>query len=163
MRWWSLAFVFHVMILPCFLYMICAMPCHDHNVPTMHCFGCCQYYSPCDVSTNDHEETPIVSSYIFGDFDAFHTLHVSHNCFHHMHSTHNNALDISMMHYIIWVSIMIYITTNLSWWMTCFYIMHLIYLSIGYFVLTYTSMCASWWMMCTYTTHTQFSLCLCFV
>ena len=59
------------------------------------------------------------------------------------------------MHYTIWVSIMLYIITNLSWWMTCFYITHLIYLSIGYFVLTNTCTCASWWMMCTYTTHTH--------
>ena len=58
------------------------------------CFGCCQY-SPCDVATHAHEETPIVSSYILGDFDAFHTLHDSHNCVHRMHSMNNNALDIS--------------------------------------------------------------------
>ena len=70
------------------------MPCHDHIATNMHCFGCCQY-SPCDVSTNAHEETPIVSSYILGDFDAFHTLHDSHNCLHHMHSMNNNALYIS--------------------------------------------------------------------
>ena len=43
------------------------MPCHDHIVPNMHCFGCCQY-SPCDVSINAHEETPIVYSDILGDF-----------------------------------------------------------------------------------------------
>ena len=61
------------------------MPCHDHIVPNMLCFGCFQY-SPCDVSTNDHEETPIASSYILGNFDAFHTLHDSHNCLHRMHS-----------------------------------------------------------------------------
>ena len=70
------------------------MPCHDHIVPNMLCFGCCQYF-PCDVSTNAHEETPIVSSYILGDLDAFHTLRDSHNCLHHMHSMNNNALDIS--------------------------------------------------------------------
>ena len=29
------------------------MPCHDHIVPNMICFGCCQY-SPCNVSINDH-------------------------------------------------------------------------------------------------------------
>ena len=50
------------------------MPCHDHIVPNMNCFGCCQY-SPRDVATHAHEETPIVSSYILGDLDAFHTLH----------------------------------------------------------------------------------------
>ena len=33
------------------------MPCHDHIVPNMHCFGCCQY-SPCYVATHAHEETP---------------------------------------------------------------------------------------------------------
>ena len=60
----------------------------------MHCFGCCQY-SPCDVSTNAHEETSIVSSYILGDLDAFHTMHVSHNCLYHMHTIPHNALDIS--------------------------------------------------------------------
>ena len=43
------------------------IPCHDHIEPNMHCFGCCQY-SPCDVYINAHEETPIVSSYILGDF-----------------------------------------------------------------------------------------------
>ena len=45
------------------------MPCDDHIVPNMHCFGCCEY-SPCDVSTISHDETPIVSSYILGDLDA---------------------------------------------------------------------------------------------
>ena len=69
------------------------MSCHDHIVLNMHCFGCCQY-SPCDVSTNVHEETPIVSSYIV-DLDAFHTLHNSHDSVHHMHSMNNNALNIS--------------------------------------------------------------------
>ena len=44
--------------------------------------------------SNVHEKTPIVSSYILGDFDAFHTLHDSHNCLHHMHFM-NNALHIS--------------------------------------------------------------------
>ena len=52
-------------------------------------------YSPCDVSIHAHEETPIVSSYILGHFDAFHTLHDSHNFLHRMHSTNNNALHIS--------------------------------------------------------------------
>ena len=70
------------------------MSCHDHIEPNMHCFGCCQY-SPSDVATHAHEETPIVSSYILGDLDAFHTLHDSHNCVHHMHSMNNNALHIS--------------------------------------------------------------------
>ena len=70
------------------------MPCSDHIVPNMLCFGCCQY-SPSDVSINAHEEIHIVSSYILGDFDAFHTLHDSHNCVHLMHSMNNNALDIS--------------------------------------------------------------------
>ena len=83
------------------------MPCHDHIEPNMLCFGCCQY-SPCDVATLAHEETPIVSSYILGDFDAFHTLHNFHDCMHHMHSMNNNALDIShdalhplSLHYVI--------------------------------------------------------------
>ena len=52
-------------------------------------------YSPCDVSTNAHEETPIVSSYILGDLDAFHNLHDYYDCVHHMHAMNNNALDIS--------------------------------------------------------------------
>ena len=70
------------------------MPCHDHIVPNMLCFGCRQY-SPCDVSINANEETPIISSSILGDFDAFHTLHDSPNYLHHMHSMNNNALHIS--------------------------------------------------------------------
>ena len=83
------------------------MPCHDHNFPNMHCFGFCQY-SPCNVPINAHEETPIVSSYILGDSNAFHTLHDSHNYVHHMHSMNNNALHISRdalhnlsLHYVI--------------------------------------------------------------
>ncbi len=58
-------------------------PCHDHLASDMHCFGCCPF-SPYDVSNIAHEETPIVSSYILGDLDAFHTLHDSHDCLHRM-------------------------------------------------------------------------------
>ena len=67
------------------------MSCHDHILPNMHCFGCCQY-SPRDVSTLAHEETPIVSSYILGDLDAFLTLHDSHDFVHHMHSMNHNDI-----------------------------------------------------------------------
>ena len=76
------------------LHHLSHMPCHDHLASDMHCFGCCPF-SPYDVSAIAHEETPIVSSYILGYFDAFHTLHDPHNCLHHMHSMNNNALDIS--------------------------------------------------------------------
>jgi hypothetical protein len=83
------------------------MSCHEHIASDMHCFGCCQY-SPCDVSTNAHEETTIVASYIFGYFDTSHPLHASHNCVHHMNSMNKNALHIShdalhnlILHYAI--------------------------------------------------------------
>ena len=49
----------------------------------MHCFGCCPF-SPCDVSDIAHEETPIVSSYILGDFDSSHSLHDPNTCVHNM-------------------------------------------------------------------------------
>jgi len=51
------------------LHHLSHMPCHDHLASDMHCFGCCPF-SPYDVSNIAHEETPIVSSYILGDFDS---------------------------------------------------------------------------------------------
>ena len=57
------------------LHHLSHMPCHDHLASDMHCFGCCPF-SPYDVSDIAHEETPIVSSYILGDFDPSNSLHV---------------------------------------------------------------------------------------
>ena len=76
------------------LHHLSHMPCHDHLALDMHCFGCYPF-SPCDVSDIAHEETPIVSSYMLGEFDPSHPLHDFHDCLHHMHSMNNNALDIS--------------------------------------------------------------------
>ena len=67
------------------------MPCHDHLALNMHCFGCYPF-SPYDVSAISHEETPIVSSSILGDFDPSHPLHDSIDCVHHMHPMNKNAL-----------------------------------------------------------------------
>ena len=49
----------------------------------MHCFGCCPF-SPCDVSDIAHEETPIVSSCIVGNFDPSYSLHDPNSYVHHM-------------------------------------------------------------------------------
>ena len=65
------------------LHHLSHMPCHDHLASDMHCCGCCSY-SPYDVSTIAHEETPIVSSYPLGDFATSHSLHNSLDCVHHM-------------------------------------------------------------------------------
>ena len=72
------------------LYHLSHMPCHEHLASDMHCFGCCPF-SPYHVPDIAHEETPIVSSYILGDFDTSHALHDSHDCVHHIHPMNNNA------------------------------------------------------------------------
>ena len=69
------------------------MPCHDHIFPNMLCFGCCPF-TPCDVSNIAHEETPIVSTYILGDFDSSHSLHDPHTCVHHMLPMNKHAFDV---------------------------------------------------------------------
>ena len=74
------------------LHPLSHMPCHDHLASDMHCFGCCPF-SPCDVYNIAHEETPIVSSYILGDFDSSHPLHDPHTCMLNLHPhrvIHNN-------------------------------------------------------------------------
>ena len=67
------------------------MPCHDHLASDMHCFGCCPY-SPYDVSNIAHEETPIVSSYMLGDFDPSHPLHDPNTCVHNMLPMNKNNI-----------------------------------------------------------------------
>ena len=57
----------------------------------MHCFGCCPF-SPCDVSDIAHEETPIVSSCILGDFDPSYPLHDPNNYVHNMLSMNHNDI-----------------------------------------------------------------------
>ena len=69
------------------------IPCRDHIEPNMLCFGCCSY-SPCDVSTIAHQETPIVSSYILGDFDPSHSLIDPNTCVHHMLPMNKHAIDV---------------------------------------------------------------------
>jgi hypothetical protein len=69
------------------------MPCHDHLASDMHCLPCFQY-SPCNVSAIAHEETPIVSSYMLGDFDPSHPLHDPNTCVHNMLTMNNNAIDV---------------------------------------------------------------------
>ena len=69
------------------------IPCRDHIEPNMLCFGCCQY-SPCDVSNIAHEETPIVSSYILGDFDPSYPLHDPNNYVHDMLPMNKHAIDV---------------------------------------------------------------------
>ena len=69
------------------------MPCHGHLASDMHCFGCCPF-SPYDVSNNAHEETPIVSSYILGDFDSSYPLHDPTTCVHHMLPMNKHAIDV---------------------------------------------------------------------
>ena len=74
------------------LHHLSHMPCHDHLASDMHCFGCCPF-SPYDVSNIAHEETPIVSSYILGDFDHSHPLHDPYTCMLNLHPhrvIHNN-------------------------------------------------------------------------
>lgn len=69
------------------------MPCHDHLDSDMRYFGCCPY-SPYYASAIAHEETPIVSSYITGDFDPSYDLHDSHSCVHNMLHFDKNAIDV---------------------------------------------------------------------
>ena len=76
------------------LHHLSHMPCHDHLDLDMHCFGCCSYF-PYDVSTIAHEETPIVSSYMLGDFDPSHPLHDPNNCVHNMLPMNENAIVLS--------------------------------------------------------------------
>ena len=73
------------------LHHLSHMPCHDNLASDMLCFGCCSY-SPHDVSAIAHEETPIVSSYMLGDFDHSHPLHDPHNYVHNMLPMNNDAI-----------------------------------------------------------------------
>ena len=75
------------------LHHLSHMPCHDHLASDMHCFGCCPF-SPYDVSNIAHEETPIVSSYILGDFDPSHSLHDPNTCVHNMLPMNKHAIDV---------------------------------------------------------------------
>ena len=88
---WLLAFVSLVMILTCYLCIIYLI-CHNHLASDVHCFGCCPF-SPYDVSNIAHEETPIVSSYILGDFDSSHSLHDPDTCVHHMLPMNKHAIN----------------------------------------------------------------------
>ena len=93
---WLLASVFLVMILicsHCIIYLTCHV-CHDHLASNIHCFGCFPF-SPYDVSDIAHEETPIVSSYMLGDFDPSHPLHHPNNYVHHMLPMNGNAIDVA--------------------------------------------------------------------
>jgi hypothetical protein len=67
------------------------MPCHDHLALNMHCLPCCQF-SPYYASAIGHDETPIVSSYMLGDFDPPYPLHYPHNYVHNMLPMNNNAI-----------------------------------------------------------------------
>ena len=69
------------------------MPCHDNLALDMHCFVCCPF-SPYDVSNIAHEETPIVSSYILGDFDSSHSLNDPNTCVHNMLPMNKHAIDV---------------------------------------------------------------------
>ena len=73
------------------LHHLSHMPCHDHLASDMHCFGCCPF-SPYDVSNIAHEETPIVSSYILGDFDPSYPLHDPNNYVHNMLPMNHNDI-----------------------------------------------------------------------
>ena len=75
------------------LHHLSHMPCHDHLVSDMHCFGCCPF-SPYDISAIAHEEAPIVSSYILGDFDPSHSLHDPNTCVHNMLPMNKHAIDV---------------------------------------------------------------------
>ena len=59
----------------------------------MHCFGYCPF-SPHDVPIIAHEETPIVSSSMFGDFDHSHPLHDPNTCMHNMLPMNKHAIDV---------------------------------------------------------------------
>ena len=74
------------------LHHLSHMPWHDHLVSDMHCFGYCPF-SPYDVSNIAHEESPIVSSYILGDFDSSHPLHDPNTFVHHMLPMNIHAID----------------------------------------------------------------------
>ena len=69
------------------------LSCHEHLASDMHCFGCCPF-SPNDVFNIAHEETPIVSSYILGDFDPSHQLHDPNTCVHNMLPMNKHASDV---------------------------------------------------------------------
>ena len=73
------------------LHHLSHMPCHDHLASDMHCFGCCPF-SPYDVSDIAHEEAPIVSSYMLGEFDPSHSLHDPNTCVHHMLPMNKHAI-----------------------------------------------------------------------
>ena len=59
----------------------------------MHCFGCYPF-SPFDVSNIAHEETPLVSSNMLGDFYPSHSLHDPNNCVHNMPPINEHDIDV---------------------------------------------------------------------
>ena len=73
------------------LHHLSHMPCHAHLASNMHCFGCCPF-PPYDISDIAHEETPIVSSYMLGDFDSSYPLHDPNTCVHNMLPMNENAI-----------------------------------------------------------------------
>ena len=89
------------------------IPCRDHIEPNMLCFGCCSY-SPYDVSTIVHEETPIVSSYMLGEFDPSHSLHDPNTCVHNMLPMNKHAIDVPYTSMINLHPIVSYTITILS-------------------------------------------------
>ena len=68
----------------------CALPIY-YLASDMHFFGCCST-SPHYASDIANEETPIVSSYMLGDFDPSHPLHDPHTCVHNMPPMNANAI-----------------------------------------------------------------------
>ena len=73
------------------LHHLSHMPCHNHLASDMHCFGYCPF-SPYDVSIIAHGETPIVSSYMFGDFDHSNPLHDPNTYVHNTLPMNTNSL-----------------------------------------------------------------------
>ena len=59
------------------LYHFSHIPCHEHLASNMHCLPCCPF-SPYYASDIAQEETPIVSSYLLGNFDTPYDLHDFH-------------------------------------------------------------------------------------
>ena len=73
------------------LHHLSHMPCHDQIASDMHCFGCCPFSQYYDYGIA-HEETPIISSNMLGDFDPSHPLHDPNTCVHHMLPMNENAI-----------------------------------------------------------------------
>ena len=160
---WLLAFVFLVMILICSLCIIYLI-CHAMTTYLRICIVLAVVpFSPYDVSDIAHEETPIVPSYMLGDFDQSHPLHDPNTCVHNMLPMNEHAIDVPYNCILNLCPIVLYTITIPSWWMTCSYTMHQISLSYAYLVLTLMCTYTSWWMMCTFTTRTISLVCVSFV